>query len=663
NEKTLQTIVLAALCLNFSTIQAQEPSKPGTKSTTYTAKVVSASNGESLPGAVVKITTTNQTFVTDDRGEFSFFLANGTYELAVHYLSYKPKVLTIQIPLREILIISLDIENQLLREVEIVSTGYQNVPKERSTGSFVLLDSTLLNRKVGTNIIDRLEGATNSLFIDKRSGSNTLNVRGMNSLNETSLGALVVVDNFPYAGNISDINPEDVETITVLKDAAATSIWGARAGNGVIVITLKKGKYGQAFKVNAHITSNFIEAPNFAYQKNISSSDFIDVEQMLFAKGFYNNDLLATNNQRPPISPVVDILDMHNRGMIDQDEATDRIDALRNLDYRNDLSNYFYRTGINRQHSLNVSGGGNSVSYLLSAGYDRNLGSNIGNEVSRYTLRSVNTVRPMKNVEILTSLVYTASGSKYNGTAANFPISAGRGRLYPYARLVDKDGNALQITNNYNTNFTDTAGNGKLLDWNYRPLDELRYADYTTSSQDLNLGVNLKYSLPWGLGAEIMYKYEKIASGSHKYNSMDTYFTRDLINRFTRFSGNSTIRQIPLGGILDQTNGKADNQNIRGQLNFNRILQKHAITGLVGSEFTSTNSEAASFRTYGYNDETISFASVDFVNAYPIYGGLASNAYIPNSVAFKDNKRRIVSMYSNAAYTYDSRYTISASAR
>src|SRR5690606_1445510 len=126
-----------------------------------------------------------------------------------------------------------------LQELEVVSTGYQEIPRERATGSFVQLDETTLNRRVSTSILERLEDITPGLIFNRTLQNNDpITIRGRSTINANPR-PLIVVDNFPYDGEIENINPNDVEKITVLKDAAAASIWGAQAGNGVIVITTK----------------------------------------------------------------------------------------------------------------------------------------------------------------------------------------------------------------------------------------------------------------------------------------------------------------------------------------------------------------------------------------------------------------------------------------
>lgn len=113
----------------------------------------------------------------------------------------------------------------------------------------------------------------------------------MNSFLGGITSPLIVVDNFPFEGDINQLNPNDVESVTLLKDAAATSIWGARAGNGVIVITTKKAS--NKFKVDFSTNWTLQTPEDLYYDPIVKSTDFIDVERMLFERGHYDN--LFTN--------------------------------------------------------------------------------------------------------------------------------------------------------------------------------------------------------------------------------------------------------------------------------------------------------------------------------------------------------------------------------
>ena len=142
-----------------------------------------------------------------------------------------------------------------------------------------------------------------------------ITIRGRSSIDENvSVDPLIVLDNFPYEGDINNINPNDIESITILKDAAAASIWGARSGNGVIVITTKKGSNRKIkVELNTNITTG--EKPDIFYSTNfLPSKDFIDVETFLFNKGYFDNDIISAN--RPLLSPVADQLLKRRAGLI-----------------------------------------------------------------------------------------------------------------------------------------------------------------------------------------------------------------------------------------------------------------------------------------------------------------------------------------------------------
>src|SRR5690606_30513601 len=141
------------------------------------------------------------------------------------------------------------------------------------------------------SIIDKLDGIMPGLQSDNRrvspiSGSDpVITVRGMNAFSTGGSRPLIVVDNFPYEGDIESINPHEVESVTLMRDAAATSIWGVRAGNGVLVINLKKpdqsGRTAISWSSNLSIT----QRPNLYYMPIMSSKDFVDVELFLYDKG------------------------------------------------------------------------------------------------------------------------------------------------------------------------------------------------------------------------------------------------------------------------------------------------------------------------------------------------------------------------------------------
>jgi TonB-dependent SusC/RagA subfamily outer membrane receptor len=198
-------------------------------------EVRSASDQQTLAGAVIRLKDDKTGTLSDANGKFSLAVSDTTGRLIVSYIGY----ITQEVRTGSgNLVVMLEPNSSELNEV-IVSTGYQQIPAERATGSFAFADNKLLNRRVSPDVLTRISDVVPGVIFNK-GRSNALRIRGQSTI-FAEAEPLIVIDNFPYEGDLNSINPNDVESITVLKDAAAASIWGARAGNGVIVITTKKG--------------------------------------------------------------------------------------------------------------------------------------------------------------------------------------------------------------------------------------------------------------------------------------------------------------------------------------------------------------------------------------------------------------------------------------
>ena len=241
---------------------------------------VTDTSGQTLQGATIRVKGENNLMITDKNGEFKFDNISPNAIIQVSFIGYKTKEITTGNN-SGFLTIILDADNSKLDAVSIVSTGYQTLPKERATGSFSVVNNELLNRRISTNVIDRLEGIVPGLIFNRNTAASStgidISIRGHSTLFANDQ-PLIVVDNFPYDGDINSINPNDVESITILKDAAAASIWGVKSGNGVIVITTKHGsKNGKmVLEINSNVTIG--NKPNLFYSPNfLDASDFINV--------------------------------------------------------------------------------------------------------------------------------------------------------------------------------------------------------------------------------------------------------------------------------------------------------------------------------------------------------------------------------------------------
>jgi len=625
---------------------------------TVRGKVTAKQNGSDLVGVSVKIRAGAIGTSSDEKGEFTLTVpGNSPCVLIVSHVGFLSQEHTVSAGDKEELAVELAEDERQLQEV-LVSTGYQQIPKERATGSFSTVDNQLLNRRVGTNVIDRIEDVVPGLsFVRGGVGvaNNTLSIRGQSTI-FANAQPLIIIDNFAYDGDPQAINPNDVESITVLKDAAAASIWGARAGNGVIVITTKKGRFKQARQIsfNSNITVGM--KPDLFYQPQMSSADYIALERRLFDQGYYKS--LETSPSKIGLSPVVELLIARRDGTISAQLAEQQITALTGLDSRDDLSRYFNRNSVNQQYAVSIRGGENSHRYNLSGGFDRNLASTVGNVFQRITLNGSNTYAFFnKKLELTTSLYYTSTRDRQNGSAA--PVQ------YPYQQLAATDAEPLTVTRDLRDGFKTKAESLGLLNWGYRPLEELNIADHVIGSINYRLNTGLNYKLAAGINVQLMYQYAKIITTDRNHQSVESYYARDLINRYTSIDQNGTlIRRIPLGAILDMAQNESSTSNVRAQLNFDKDWKQiHSVTGIAGSELMSAHLTGNSYRLYGYNPEYATSQAVDYLTQYPRYNNQETTVTIPNLDGLSDMSDRYVSYYANAAYSYKRRYTVSASTR
>jgi TonB-linked SusC/RagA family outer membrane protein len=363
-KKTIQTIVMATLCIIFNS-KAQEPIKPPSlKNQVLIGKVISAATGESLPGALIKVTTTNQTIVSNDKGDFILNLSKGSYNLSVHYLNYKTKHVTIQIPLNEKLILGLEADDNPLNEVQII--GYGQVSKRLNTGSVSSITAKEIENQPVTNVLSALSGRMPGVFVQTTNGlpggNISIQIRGKGSI-AAGTDPLYIIDGVPFPttsisnaivssnvvnGSISplnSINPADIASISILKDADATAIYGSRGANGVVLIETKKGKTG-----NVKSMLNYTQGIN----KVANLPDLLNLEQYLQLRreAFANDGLIPSSvPTSSSYAPDLTVWDQHN--------STDWADYM--LGGTGNLSKLNY----------SLSGGSNSTTFNAGTNYSR----------------------------------------------------------------------------------------------------------------------------------------------------------------------------------------------------------------------------------------------------------------------------------------------------
>jgi len=624
-------------------------------------------NERGQPIANVTISVKGTSISTTSNSDGEFWLATLDSDAVLVFTHVGMETFELKVSGQTELLITLKTKIISLDGVEIVAnTGYQLVKPNEINGSVAVVGEKVINQQTSPNILDRLKNVTTGVFfktnkIDPKSSTN-ITVRGESSINGP-LDPLIVLDNFIYEGDINNINPNDIESITILRDASAASIWGARAGNGVIVITTKKAALNKALKIELNANVTIEQEPDLFSMSPISTSDFIDVEEFLFNKGFKLTD--TASNAKVPLTPVYEILLKRKYGLISAEDSAREINALKSIDSRHEYEKHFYQSAITQQYSLNISGGGGNYGWVIAGGFNKSV-SNLKAQYDKINLRIENIFQPVKNFQIKLSAYYTSSKSFSNPVPSYNTILDGN-KPVPYLRLTDENGNPLSVNTKYRGSYTDTAGGGRLMDWKYYPLEDYKHRWDKSMQQAMIGNIGIQYDLLKKVKLSLNYQYQKQSINKESHSGIQSFYTRDLINRFTKLGstpGTDTFR-IPKGDIKEFGNSNINSQNLRAQVNFSNTWNgKHAFSIISGFELREVVSEGGNVSTlYGYIEEPLSYGVVDFLNSYRTFVTGAFERIPGAPVAKATTISRFVSLYANASYVYDSRYSISISAR
>lgn len=653
----LKIITLLFLIFSVLKIQAQHVMK---------GRVI---NNKSLPieAATVLIKDTNISTATDMTGFFSVLTNEPEITLLVYAMGYQRAELRVTLPLSKDLQIILDSSIEDLPEV-VVSTGYQSLSNEEITGSYVQIPSDLLNRRVSTNLLNRLEDLVSGLTMNRDGIGSTdqsqISIRGQNTISGKP-DPLIVIDNFPYDGRMENINPNDVESITVLKDAAAASIWGSKAGNGVIVINTKKGIRNREAKLDIHSNLKIGMKPDLFYSPKMSIHDYVETEIALFGHGYFS--LAEKSLNQAPLSPVIETLISQRDGNISQEDVNDYINSIKKLDVRNSLDKHFYRSSVDKQIQIGLSGGGEKQQYYLSGSYDQNIGNVQGAEFGRVTLNANNTYFLSKgNLKISSGISYIENWENSTGVPVHEILqkTSNSSIAYPYAQLADENGNALPVIKDYRKSFVDAAKNQGFLDWEYKPLDDFKFINKRNKVNDLRLNMAVNYKILEGFDVDLLYQYYNSQLKGKNLYSLESYFVRDMINKFAQRKDDGSLDfPLPQGAILDKSNSFMVGHNSRLQLNYQNQWNEIKLNAIGGYEIKDLNTNNTQLRLYGYDEVHATNALVDYINSYPYSFSSFETGYIPHTNTERDLNDRFLSYYTNASLSYRNKYILTGSIR
>ncbi|MDH5827775.1 SusC/RagA family TonB-linked outer membrane protein [Sphingobacterium faecium] len=661
-------VPILLLLLTFASLVSQAQSK---QSYVLQGTVVSAVDKKPLQGVSLRVEAENIKISTKNDGTFSIPVAHRKGKVKFTNVGYKTEEQ--EYTSGVVLSVQLNASDNQLEEVEVVSTGFQKIPKERATGSFEFVDNKLFNRKVSTDFVSRLEdvvpGITSRKVSNNRGDLLNVHVRGISTLGSEGW-PLVVVDGVPYdnkgadvgIGAFNNINPNDIESVTVLKDAAASSIWGAQSGNGVIVVTTKRGKFNERTQLSFNSNISIKAKPDLYYYPQMNTSDYIGAQQYLFDQGKYNSWFTDRFYNPQPA-----LWHMYNRknGNLSESDFNKEISEMKNTDMRDDFLKYIYRNAVNQQYHAQLQSGGEKVNTLFSAGYDKNLNDVVTSSLRRLNLKSNTQFKPLKNMVLDLGVLYTEIKNQKSFLPSGYNGLAKGMQNYPYMRLADEHGNPIEVNvGGFNPIFKDTVAGGRLLDWSYFPLNELNDTKETQQINEFLTTINAGYHFDFGLKLNLLYAYQRSNTEIELWSGIGSFLQRDLVNSYASWTNTKVTWNMPVGDSFYLANW--DNRTHQGRATaeyYKKWNDKHELSLFSGMEMRSIEKIMTSSQYYGFNPETGSYKSVPYGIAVPMLNGIMGSSAIRDPNSFQHFQNNFRSYFANVGYTYLDRYIWSGSYR
>ncbi len=636
------------------TVASLVPQQPS-KTITIKGKVTDT-NDEPLLGVSIVVKGTTQGISTDMDGHFilSDVLPNATLE--VSYVGMKPQTIAVN-GKTAFNIVMKDDEFALN---ELVVTGYQTLSKERVTGSYAVVSEKNTKGKLETNVLSRIEGLVAG--VNKTTGGDKIVIRGITTIHGEQ-NPLYIVDGMPYQGDLNAINPTDVQNITVLKDASASSIYGARAANGVIVITTKRGQEGKT-RVSYNGSVRLMPKPDMSYLNLMNSSELVDLQVEAFH--FYH-DKYASLNKRYSLNPVKELLYKHENKELTNEELNKLLNVYRNLDNRQQIEDEFARTGLVHQHNLSLSGGTQTNRYIATLNYLEEYGNQKFQDNKRigFSLKDdINFFKWLSADIGIAGSFYRKSGDNGVQNYADFTSA------YPsYYMLRDEQGNELsfrQTKSEYEIERLKALG---LKDQTYYPISNRSEESFRNAENYFRIHAGLKVNLAEGLNLELKYQTENTHTKNRQHYSDKSFIVKDMINNAAQYDSQKQklTLNVPDGGQLDETRTEWYSYTLRSQLNFSRTMGKHTIAALGGAERRLVRYTGARNYYMGYDDNSLGIKPINPLIMQPLTGTEALSGSF-NRVYNEYNELihqedRFVSFYGNASYTFDNRYALTGSIR
>lgn len=628
---------------------------------------VTDKDGEPLIGVTVMVPGTQKMTITDINGNFSLPTTETNDRIEISYIG--KKTISRKASSNHLNIV-LDDDDNILNDVMV--TGYQQLSRERATGSFDKIGEKELAARPATDLSAALQGLVAGMQgTENEDGSVDFKIRGTSSL-YANTSPLIVVDGFPIEGTFSSINPNDVESVTVLKDASAASIWGARSANGVIVVTTKRAKQNSRLNVNGQAFWRIGTTPDVDYiLSQADSKTNVDYEIQAIKNGWNLGEYTpgGVDGLMTGLTEAQELYFNNKYNGLSESEMNAGLDKLRNRSNRKQLKKYLMQQQLLQQYNASISGGTEKFDNYLSLMYEKNAEATIKRGYERFMMNYNTAYRFNRNITATASLTWQKKNIETSGVTINEFAN-----LQPYEMLKNEDGSYAYNTGGFNREELKNidAASFPYSDFSYNMLQEVENRSYKTKNDNIRIQLGLNAKIFKGLSYDMKYQYERNKSSYRNLDGEATYATRYDVNFYSTFDGTKCTNSfLPKGARINSGNSENHNQVFRNQLTYNNVIaEKHDISALAGIEMSEyITSSTTNPRLYGFNEET-NTAPVPYYGSKSNIGNMQNYAfytsyYLTPYLGYKFYERtdRYLSYFGNVAYMYDDKYGVSASVR
>ena len=627
--------------------------------------VITDKSNEPLPGVTVLLKGTSVGTASNTKGEFVLEVTGSVDSLVVTFVGMKTQYVKL-LPDKDSYRIRMEYDVEEMQEV--VVTGYQTINRKRSTGAITSVNADKIMRPGVLSIDQMLEGQIPDMMFMSNSGEvgvvPKIRIRGTSTLigNREPLwvvDGIVLQDpvnispeelnNPDYVNRIGNaiagLNPQDIERLDILKDAAATALYGAKAANGVIVITTKKGHIGKPI-ISYNMNVSYKRRPRYTdRQIDLMNSK----ERMEFSK-----DLVDSGYTFPGGMNMVGYEGLINqlyRGALTYDEFTKQVQYLECLN--TDWFDLLTEDAFSHQHTVSISGGTETVRYYSSVGYAKDNDVIKGNNNERYTV-ALNL-----NAD-LSPRISTSLG--INGNVTSREYSQDEIAPLDYAYNTSRTIPAFDENGDYY--YYQNSG-GTANSFRYNILNELENSSYDQEGSSISFNMTLNVKFTNYLNASVVGSYSTSNTDIEGWwgeKSHHVALLRQSEYGDAPAKGDDSESALPFGGELTTNSTRNRNYMLRVQLNLDKYFgqDKHNVNASVGYEVSSTKYKGNSSTMRGYYKDRGKQFSITTLNDYPAFKAwLEANAY----PTISDNLTNLLSAYATVSYSYQSFFTLNGNVR